>query len=206
MYNLSHFKAKDEGEVLEFMHAHPFITLCGSFANGKPVATHVPVLFVERDDKLFLQAHMMRKQEHHLAFVENDQVLAIFQGAHTYVSASWYAQKNVASTWNYRAVHVNGRIAFKDEAWLFQLLTDLTSHFENNPHSPASVSKMDPAYVEQMMKAIIGFEVEVINIQHVFKTSQNKDEANYKSIVEHLERTENAGAKEMAEIMKKNQA
>lgn len=206
MYNLSHFKAKDEGEVLAFMHAHPFITLCGSSANGKPVATHVPVLFVERDNQLFLQAHIMRKQEHHLAFAENDQVLAIFQGAHTYVSASWYAQKNVASTWNYRAVHVNGRIAFKDEAWLFQFLTNLTSHFENNPHSPAMVQKMEPGYVEQMMKAIIGFEIEVTNIQHVFKTSQNKDEANYKSIVDHLAKAKDAGASEMAEIMKNNQA
>jgi transcriptional regulator len=206
MYNLAHFKAKDEGEVLAFMHAHPFVTLCGSFANGKPVATHVPVLFVERDDKLFLQAHIMRKQAHHLAFAENDQVLAIFQGAHTYVSASWYEQKNVASTWNYRAVHVNGKLAFKDEAWLLQLLTDLTSQFENHPNSPALVNKMDTAYVQQMMKAIIGFEVEVTDIQHVFKTSQNREGATYKSIVDHLEKTDDAGAKEMAEIMKKNQA
>ncbi len=206
MYNLAHFKAKDEGEVLAFMYAHPFVTLCGSFANGKPVATHIPVLFAERDNKLFLQAHIMRKQEHHLAFAENDQVLAIFQGAHTYVSASWYEQKNVASTWNYRAVHVNGKIEFKDEAWLLQLLTNLTSRFENNPNSPAAVNKMDPTYVQQMMKAIIGFEVEVTNIQHVFKTSQNREGANYKSIIDHLEKTDDAGAKEMAEIMKKNQA
>jgi transcriptional regulator len=206
MYNLSHFKAKEEGEVMAFMKAHPFITLCGSFANGKPVATHIPALLVERDDKLFLQAHIMRKQEHHLAFAENEQVLAIFQGAHTYVSASWYEQKNIASTWNYRAVHVNGQIAFKDEAWLLQLLTDLTSHFENNPHSPALLSKMDPAYVQQMMKAIIGFEVEVTNIQHVFKTSQNREGANYKSIVDHLTKADDAGANEMAEIMKKDKA
>jgi transcriptional regulator len=206
MYNLSHFKAKEEGEVMAFMKAHPFITLCGSFANGKPVATHIPALLVERDNKLFLQAHIMRKQEHHLAFAENEQVLAIFQGAHTYVSASWYEQKNIASTWNYRAVHVNGQIAFKDEAWLLQLLTDLTSHFENNPHSPALVNKMDPAYVQQMMKAIIGFEVEVTNIQHVFKTSQNREGANYKSIVDHLTKADDAGANEMAEIMKKDKA
>ncbi len=206
MYNLSHFKAKDNAEVYAFMKAHPFVTLCGSFLNGKPVATHVPVLFVEREDKLFLQAHIIRKQEHHLAFAENEQVLAIFQGSHTYVSASWYEQKNVASTWNYRAVHVNGRIEFKDEEWLLQLLSNLTSHFENNPDSPSLVHKMEPAYVQQMMKAIVGFEVEVTQIQHVFKTSQNREGATYKSIVDHLAKTEDAGAKEMAEIMKKDKA
>jgi len=64
MYNLSHFKAENYNEVLAFIHAHPFITLCGCDKDNKPVATHIPVLIEEREEKIFLQAHVMRKQKH----------------------------------------------------------------------------------------------------------------------------------------------
>ena len=35
---------------------------------------------------------------------------------------------------------------------------------------------MDEAYVKQMMKAIVAFEIEITAVEHVFKLSQNKDE------------------------------
>ncbi len=186
MYNLPHFKAASEEEVFAFMHAHPFITLCGVDAGGKPVATQVPVLFDERDNKLFLQAHIMRKQDHTTAFEQNPNVLAIFSGAHTYVSATWYTNPVSASTWNYQSVHARGTLRFLDEAGLHRLLTRLSETFENNPHSTALVQRMDESYVTNMMKAIIAFDIEITSIEHVFKLSQNRDEKSYQNIVHHL--------------------
>jgi len=186
MYNISYFKASSEKQVIDFMHAHPFVILCGVDKNNKPVATHVPVLFEERDDKLFLLAHVMRKQEHTNAFAENQSVLAIFYGPHTYVSASWYENKQSASTWNYQAVHASGILKFLSENKLREVLTKLTETFENNPHSPSLVQKMDNSYVEKMMQAIIAFEIEVVSVQHVFKLSQNRDEKSYENIVHQL--------------------
>lgn len=204
MYNLPHFKANDNGEVIEFMHAHPFIILCGSDANNQPVATHVPVLFEERNEKLFLQAHIMSNQKHTLAFQHNNNVLAIFSGAHTYVSASWYQKQNTAGTWNYQAVHAKGILNFKDESFLHSLLTKLTEKFENNPHSPSLVSKMDEGYVTNLMKAIIAFEIEITSIDDVFKLSQNRDKESYKNIIEHL-KDGDADAKLVALNMQQNQ-
>src|SRR5450432_3395862 len=126
MYNIPYFKASGEKEVIDFMHHHPFIILCGIDENNKPVATHVPVLFEERDDKLFLLAHVMRKQEHTNAFANNQNVLAIFYGPHTYVSASWYENKISASTWNYQAVHASGILKFLSGEKLLEVLTKLT--------------------------------------------------------------------------------
>lgn len=203
MYNIPYFKANTDQEVLAFMKAHPFITLCGIDANQQPVATHVPVLFAERDGKLFLQAHIMRKQNHTEAFLQNSAVLAIFQGAHTYISATMYQPTNVASTWNYQAVHAAGTIHFLDDAGLHGVLVRLTEHFENNPHSPALVQNMDEAYVSGLMKAIIAFEIEVTDIQHVFKLSQNKDQATNKRIEAHLSKG-NAVDQAVADAMKSN--
>ncbi len=204
MYNLPHFKANNQSEVIDFMHAHPFITLCGCDANNNPVDTHVPVLFEERKDKLFLQAHIMRNQKHTKAFEQNKNVLGLFSGAHSYVSASWYSDPHIGSTWNYQAVHAYGILNFKDDSFLHKLLTQLTEKFENNPHSPSLVNKLSKDYVNNMMKAIVGFEIEITSIEHVFKLSQNRDEKSYNNIIEHLKNGDTE-AKQVAETMQQNQ-
>ncbi len=68
MYHIPYFKANNHQEVLDFMYAHHFITLCGTDANNCPVATQVPILIVEREGELYLQAHIMRKQDHTIAY------------------------------------------------------------------------------------------------------------------------------------------
>ena len=185
MYDIPYFKAGHHEEVFAYMKAHPFAMICGADQDGKPVATQVPFLFEQRGDQLFLQGHFMKKQDHTNAFLKNPNVLVVFSGAHTYVSASWYENKQTASTWNYQSVQAAGKIQFQNEAFLHQLLIRLTESFEA-PGSPALVQKMDPAYVEQMMKAIVAFEVEVQSVRHVFKLSQNRDKKTRENIISHL--------------------
>ncbi|MBC7721274.1 MAG: FMN-binding negative transcriptional regulator [Pedobacter sp.] len=187
MYNLADFKAENKEEVIAFMKAHPFVTLCGVDEQGQPVATHLPVLFEEKDGKIYLLAHAMRKQDHTIAFMQNPNVLAIFSGDHAYISASWYATKNVASTWNYKAVHAKGIVRFLDEKGLYDLLVKLTNHFEGDAESPAAVKHMDVKYIADNMKAIVAFEIELTDIQHVFKLSQNRHEADKAKIANELE-------------------
>lgn len=202
MYHISYFKESDQAVVLDFMKANPFITLCGADANGKPVATHIPVMIMEREGKLFLQGHIMRKQDHTHAFEKNNEVLAIFHGPHTYVSASWYNPNNIGSTWNYMVAHARGKMNFQDDAFLLSLLTRLTEKFENNPDSPSLVQKLPKEYVSDMMKAIVGFEIEVESIENVFKLSQNRNKESYDNIIDKLEDKDD-GARNIAEEMKK---
>jgi len=137
MYNLPYFKADNEKDVIEFMRQHSFITLSGCSADLKPVATHIPVLLEQREDKLFLIGHIMKQTDHHKAFAQNNNVLAIFTGPHSYVSASWYVDKQQASTWNYMTVHAKGKLTFLDETALLEVLTKTTSHFEKDNSSPS---------------------------------------------------------------------
>ena len=83
-------------------------------------------------------------------------------------------------------MHASGILKFLSENKLREVLTKLTETFENNPHSPSLVQKMDNSYVEKMMQAIIAFEIEVVSVQHVFKLSQNRDEKSYENIVHQL--------------------
>lgn len=204
MYKHAKFTTNNQKDVLDFMKAHPFVLLCGIGADGKPVATHIPVLIEEREDRIFLQAHTMRKLQHTLAYEQNANVLAIFQGAHCYISAQLYEPQNVASTWNYSAVHASGTLRLLDDDGLYAVLKNMTSHFEGGPHTPASMDRMDEAYIRSNMKAIIAFEIEVTQLDHVFKLSQNKPEKTQENIVKHLEQgnsNEQAVAAEMKRVM-----
>lgn len=199
MYDIPYFKAGHPDEVIAYMRAHPFALICGADPEGKPVATQVPILFVQRGDKLFLQGHFMKKQDHTNAFLQNPNALVVFSGAHTYVSASWYENKQIASTWNYQAVHAAGRILFQDSEFLHQLLIRLTETFEH-ADSPSLVQNMDAEYVRQMMKAIIAFELEVLSIRNVFKLSQNRDKKTQENIISKLNNLGN-NAREIARTM-----
>ena len=200
MYSLPYFKEKDEKLVIEFMSKNPFAMLIGC-ANQIPVATQVPLLIHEREGKIFLKGHIMRSTDHHKAFQVNEHALCVFTGPHTYVSASWYSNPQTASTWNYISVHVRGKIRFLDGEQLLEILKETTSHFENNPYSKASFDQLDEDYVQKLVKAIIGFEIEVNHIDNVFKLSQNRDEESYQNIVRELEK-QDTQAKEIAEEMK----
>lgn len=199
MYDIPYFKAGHPEEVLAYMRTHPFALICGNDGLGMPVATQIPFLFVQRDDQLFLQGHFMKKQDHTKAFFQNPNALVVFSGAHSYVSASWYTDKQIASTWNYQTVQAAGKLQFQDEVFLRQLLIRLTETFET-PGSPSLVQNMDPQYVQQMMQAIVSFEMEVLSIRHVFKLSQNRDKQSQSNIIGKLSK-QDPDAREIARIM-----
>lgn len=205
MYDLPYFKEKDQLVVHEFIRDHPFATLIGSLGDV-PVATQVPVLIGEGEkEQLLLRGHMMRNTDHHRAFAENREALCVFSGAHTYVSASWYSNPQTGSTWNYMSVHARGAIRFLDEPELLTILEETTARFENDENSPALFRHLPKAYVDSMKNAIIAFELEVRELENVFKLSQNRDEASYDNIIAQLQ-AQGGDARTIAEEMQKRRA
>jgi transcriptional regulator len=189
MYHFSYFKENREAVLLQFLHDHPFAFLTGSFANGEPVATQIPMLVDVRDGSVCLQGHIMRNTDHHKAFLENEQVLAVFTGPHAYVSASWYANPQIGSTWNYMSVYAKGKIRFLPEEELIAFMRRLTLRFEGDDHtSPTIYDNLAKEYVDKMIKGIVGFELKVDSLENVFKLSQNRDEKSYRNIMEQLEK------------------
>lgn len=201
MYNLPYYKEQDAQVVLQFMREHPFAFISGVDAANKPVATQIPVFIDEKDGKLFLTGHIMRNTDHHKAFEQNPNILAVFTGPHTYVSATWYDEPHQASTWNYMSVHAKGTIRLGDIDELIAVLKRLTLHYENNNVASSTVfDNLPEEYRNRLMKAIIAFEVEITSIDHVFKLSQNRDEKSYDNIIARLKQ-DNGDAKTLAEIM-----
>jgi transcriptional regulator len=203
MYNLPYFKENDEKVVLEFIHKHPFAFITGCDENNKPVATQIPVFIEERQGKLYLSGHMMKQTDHHKTFEKNPNVLCVFTGNHTYVSATWYENPHQASTWNYMSVHVRGQMRFLGEGALIDVLRKTSLHFENgNVDSTTVYDNLPESYRNPLLKAIVAFEVAVESISNVFKLSQNRDKESYHHIIDKLKQQDGDG-KVIAEEMEK---
>lgn len=188
MYNFSYFKEKDKQEILDLIENYPFAFLTGSTISGGQVATQIPILFEERNGDLFLQGHIMRNTDHHKAFVENPNALVVFTGPNTYVSASWYSNSNIGSTWNYMSVHLSGQLKFMSPEELIQFMRKFTLKFEKgNVDSQTIYDNLPDNYLSKMLPAIVGFEMKVVKIDNVFKLSQNRDEKSYLNIISKLE-------------------
>jgi transcriptional regulator len=205
MYDLPYFKEREQQAVLDFVHQHPFAMLIGS-SDGVPVATQVPILVHSQEgERLVLRGHMMRNTDHHKAFQENSEALCVFSGAHTYVSARWYSNPQTGSTWNYMSVHARGKIRFLGEPELLRILEQTTTRFENDENSPALFRHLPKAYVDSLKNAIVAFEMEVRELENVFKLSQNRDEPSYDNIIEKLY-AQGGDARTIAEEMRKRRA
>lgn len=207
MYDLPYYREHDEQAIAAFIERHPFALISGCDADQRPVATQVPVFIDRRGEQTVLSGHIMRNTDHHRAFIHNPNVLAVFAGAHTYVSATWYSDPNVASTWNYMSVHAPGLIRMLDEDGLIEVLRRTSLHYEgHDERSPTVFDNLPSSFTDKVMKAIVGFEIEVRKMDAVFKLSQDRDAASYRSIIEQLWRGDEQARAIAAEMEKREHA
>jgi transcriptional regulator len=90
---------------------------------------------------------------------------------------------------------------FVDNEELLSILEKTTNLFEGNENSPASYKNLPAEYIHKLSNAIIGFEIEVTDLDNVYKLSQNRDEPSYQRIIDHLG-TGSEDAKQIAAEMK----
>jgi transcriptional regulator len=204
MYDLPYHKEKNEKAIKAFIGEYPFAYLSGCDADNKPVATQVPVFIEEKGGRKILRGHIMKNTDHHKAFAHNENVLVVFTGHNIYVSGTWYSNPHTPSTWNYMSVHAKGIIRFLDDAALVDALRMTTLHFENNNKQSATIYDNLPAdYTQRLMKAIVAFEIEVQELDTVFKLSQDRDAKSYENIIARLKDRGEAGRVIAAEMEKR---
>ncbi len=184
MYRFDHYTEKDREKVIDFMKENLFALITG-IGENYPVATQIPLAIKVMDGKIFLEGHMMRKTDHHLAFEKNNNVLVLFTGPHCFVNANWYTEPGVGSTWNYMTVHAKGKMSFFDEEGTRNAVKALSDKYAGIS-TQASYDNLPKDYIDHMVKAIVGFSIEIEKLDNVFKLSQNRDEASQRNIIEQL--------------------
>jgi transcriptional regulator len=178
MYQPSHFVENDPDVLLALMRESPFATLIHGAA-GELAADVLP-LEVDRTEVAGwrITGHVARANPLWKS-ADGQPVLAVFQGAQAYISPNWYPSKaehgKAVPTWNYTLVQAHGRLrAIEDREWLRALVGRLTARHEGGRASPWHVSDAPADYLDSMLRAIVGIEIEVSRIEGKFKLSQNR--------------------------------
>ena len=187
LYIPSHFRVEDADTLYAFMERNAFATLVSTGPSGLHVS-HVPLL-PERGagGQVRLLGHVARGNAQWEALEAATDVLAIFHGPHAYVSPGWYQNHPAVPTWNYAVVHAHGRARLMDEAELHDLVVRLSNTYEAGRPKPWRATELPADFVGNLLKAIVGFEIEVERLEGKFKLSQNRP-AEIPRVIEALER------------------
>lgn len=193
---------ENEPEVFEFIKQNGFATFV-SQVKGRPWATHLPVvLSKDKEGQAVLSVHIAKANPQWKDISDMEEVLVIFQGPHAYISSSWYNHENVP-TWNYLAVHVYGKIRIIEGEELMDHLKNLVDNYEHGRPNRIRVETMSSPYLESQIRALVGFEIRITEVHASAKLSQNRDDENYRAIVQKLEESSRPMEQAIAEEMKK---
>jgi len=201
MYIPQHYKNENLKEVKEFIINNSFGILINHI-NGKPWATHIPLeLDKAGNGNDILVGHIAKANPQWKYFTEGTDVLCIFNGPHSYVSSSWYAEEEVP-TWNYIAVHVYGLLKIQDKKALMTSLYKLVDKYERKSENPISLNNLSKNTLKQV-KGIVGFEIEIKEIQAAYKLSQGREQ-DHPKIIEELAKRDPNGGHAIVKAMKKS--
>jgi transcriptional regulator len=205
MYVPPHFLEGRIDVLQALIRRHPLGTLVAMTSEGL-TANHIPMQAnLTSDGRGKLRGHVARANSLWRELATDAPVLAIFSGSDHYISPIWYPSKQkhgkAVPTWNYATVHLKGTIRFINDApWLLDFVTELTDAHEQGRINRWHVTDAPPEYIEGMLNAIVGFEIDVTSLIGKFKGSQNRSPADRDGVRRALN-TEVSAPGELTEII-----
>jgi len=171
MYLATRHRQSDPQAMRALIRAHALgmlVTQDGAL----PDADHLPFEFVDDGSQGLLRAQVARANP--VWKRAGQAVLAVFRGPAAYTPPDQLEKLasggRVVPTWDYHVVHVHGRLrAIEDPAWLLDFLGSQTRHHEAAQPHPWAVQDAPPAYIDGMLKAIVGIEIAIERIEGKWK-------------------------------------
>ncbi|SMC20261.1 negative transcriptional regulator, PaiB family [Andreprevotia lacus DSM 23236] len=206
MYLPSAFAEARPDQLAALIAQQPLATLIVQHQGGLD-ADHVPLLLRPGAPHGTLAGHIAAANPLVARIGDGIDCLAVFHGVQGYISPNGYASKaqggKVMPTWNYEVVHVHGRLrCVRDPAWLLALLHALTDTQEQSQASPWRVNDAPPDYIDRLLGAIVGIEIDIGSMQGKAKLSQNQPAANQQSLLAALHGAGDATSLQMAAAIK----
>jgi len=203
MYLPSHFEEHRPAVLHALVREHPLGLLVTQGSAGL-CADPLPFLLdADRGPHGTLRCHVARANP---VWREADghDALVVFQGPQAYVSPGWYASKaatgKVVPTWNYVMLQARGRMNMIDDpAWLRRLVGELTARHEAVQAQPWGLGDAPADYIDTMLKAIVGIEIELVSLVGKWKVSQNRPAADRAGVVHALRAQAHDAALAMAQ-------
>jgi transcriptional regulator len=207
MYVPAHFATADADALITRLARRWAGVLVSGDADGTPIATHLPVLW--NAETRTISGHIARANPHWK--LGEGRGLLVLNGPEAYVSPSYYPSKaehgKTVPTWNYEAVHLSGRVEwFDDAARLEQIVSDLSDFHERERAAPWAVGDAPRAYIDALLRGIVGATLHVDRIEAKRKLSQNKSAADFTGVAEGLLESADPLEREVGDLMRAERA
>lgn len=179
MYQPPHFTERNVEEQRRIMAEHPLGALVTHTAQGLD-ADHLPFeLDATRGPHGTLMGHVARANSVWQA-AAGQEVMVVFRAAQGYISPSWYPSKHethrLVPTWNYEVVHAHGKLrVVDDQRFVRGIVARLTRHHEATEAIPWKMGDAPADFIDQLLAAIVGIEIEIIRLECKRKLSQNRE-------------------------------
>ena len=148
-----------------------------------------------------LVSHMARANPQWRHVSRDEEVLAIFTGPHAYISPSWYTSEKAVPTWNYAAVHVDGRpVIMDDHERVVSLLAETVEFYERAFDRPWP-NILPAAFRDQLIHDIVAFEIQVTRIEGQFKIGQNRSQDDTDGVYNALSCSPDGNSRALAALM-----
>jgi transcriptional regulator len=205
MYLPKHFEVTDPDILANLIGEYPLATLIGILGDQTEI-NHLPLMLSGDRSRLF--GHVARSNPL-LKITEqaSSQVCAVFHGPSAYVTPSWYPSKpetgKVVPTWNYAVVHAQGHLSLIDDPhWLRKHVSQMTNIHEPTYQSQWKLEDAPEEYIQMMLNAIVGIEIQITSLVGKFKLSQNRPTKDYAAVLGELKESPNKNLQRMAKLMK----
>ena len=180
MYIQTQFKSDDVSAAVDLMRKHSFATLICNDDDGQPFVTYLPlhVDVGERGGKPWpcLLGHVARANPHWRYLQNRGTALVSYLGPHAYMSPTVYADTMRVPTWNYLAVQCRVRVRLLSErVEMAQMLDKLIA--DNELSYLEQWRSLSEDYLSKMMAMIVGFELEITQLQCKLKLNQHRPES-----------------------------
>ena len=203
MYIPAHF-AESRPEVLhELVRRHPLGMLVTHGAAGLD-ANHIPFELDAASGSLgTLAGHVARANPVWQQLRDGDEVMVVFRAADAYISLNWYPSKHEqhrqVPTWNYMVAHAHGRVRIvDDERFVRGIVGRLTKTHEASQAVPWKMADSPREFIDGLLQAIVGIEIEITRLEGKSKLSQNKEARDLRGAIEGLAAV---GRNDVAEAM-----
>jgi transcriptional regulator len=186
MFHYSQYRSEDAPAIRALIGQFP-LALITSRAEGAWQASHVP-LFLSDDGQALFGHVDARNPQFALASFE---VQVVFMGPNTYVPPEAYASRQLP-TWNYLAVHAQGRLTTSADPQHNLALIRMTAERLAGFGSDFRVGD-DDARIPRWIGGVLGIHIAIESIEGRFKLSQDKSAADVAAAASHMVRQAGAG-------------
>jgi transcriptional regulator len=200
MYIPPAFAETDVSRLHDAIERYSFAVLVSN-GSGELFGSHLPLL-IDRSQgqRGTLLGHMARANPQWRSAADQE-VLVVFHGPHTYISPAWYEAPQTVPTWNYIAVHANGRLELiEDEAETLAILNRTVENYEAHLARPWRLEE-SPEFVGRLAAQIVAFRIPIERLEGKWKLNQNRPVEQRQRVIEQLSRHGNEDACAIAEAM-----